>query len=69
MGWPNGPQESDARHGVPRDLLDDYTAAMAERRRGFVLTSLLRQSRVVLDGSWRHTKQDRSSLADLHRCD
>ena len=32
----NGPQESDARHGVPRDPLDDYTAAMAERRRGFV---------------------------------
>ena len=32
----NGPQESDVRHGVPRDPLDDYTAAMAERRRGFV---------------------------------
>jgi hypothetical protein len=32
----DGPQECDVRHAVPRDPLDDYTAAMAERRRGFV---------------------------------
>ena len=32
----SGPQQSDARHGAPRDPLDDCTAAMAERRRVFV---------------------------------